>query len=234
MNQLPDRQSDDVRVYRGAAATSRLAELGLTPKLLGDSVLYMMRIMDEFSPHDPAATIGMSRWGKVLRGLRDRLVPLGWTSATEGGYEFVVHPRNAFAISVSSGDAATGTGEPPNTSPHGPMTQVVVQRSSEGRQVPIPGLVDNLPVQQVPPESKLPKTTYVLLYFIDRKAHEVRVELSLPDKVSVEGRIFEWHEQVILDALPFDGVPESVDTPQFPSHDDQDDNDDFDIPTRAS
>jgi hypothetical protein len=112
------------------------------------------------------------------------------------------------------------------------MTQVVVQRSAEGRQVPFPGLVDDVPAQQREP--KLPKTTYVLLYFIDRKAHEVRVELSLPERVTVDGRIFEWREQIVVGSLPFDGVPESAGTPPFSAHDDQDDQDDFDVPTRAS
>lgn len=140
---------------------------------------------------------GFTFWAKTVRGLRDRLMPSGWTkNVFNKCFPLTIHPDGNVAIAVSGGDAATGieVGRPSTRSTKGKATKDAVH---ENQQV--------LAFNGVPLIQKTKGlATWVLLIHEDVEAEEVRLELSLPSKVNKENYVDEWLERIILPSIPFD------------------------------
>lgn len=173
--------------------------------------------------NDPVQLPGILGWGKVTRALRDRLIPRGYTRLTVVGQASTVDPSGKYAIVVAAGDDKTGQRghvNPANRSPKGLATRLAIQDNQ-------------LSFAEVDADfrrfSKVPKViplqTWLLLYFIDDVADEVRCELSLPDSIGDDGYVLTWKTRILLPPL---------DLPNKPAHrieDDEDDEgvDDFDV-----
>ncbi len=215
-------------IYRGARATTRLHEIGLTPTILAESVSFALAWIAGETQNDPRITRGILGWSKTNRGLRDHLPD--WTRGFIRGFEFTGHPDGSYAISVASGDANTGGDHSPSTrSLKGPMMKAAVRRNQ--------GSFDQIAGADFPADTdQLPDIMRVLLFYVDRSRRETRIELSIPSGITDDGRIHSWDERIILDAVAHEADIdlENIDQIDSGSHDGGDDSDDFDVPLRIN
>lgn len=208
-------------IYRGARATTRLHQLGITEPLIAEAVRYMIAEDATYTSHDPRVTRGIARWGRLNRGIRDQFATetLGWEQRNVRGYEITVHPSGAHAIAVQRGSAEVGSDRIPSTRKGlGPMSHRLVARNQGSF-----GLV--AANSDWAEDDDFPEYTWMLLFHIDRVSNEVRLELSLPRGMTSDGRIREWDERIILMTIPYQIAPidQALDTDQ---HDDDDLDDD--------
>ena len=112
-----------------------LNTLGLTPEILADAIRFGETYRALCTADDPRIFHGVTAWARTLRGLRshDSLKQDGWTKDHTGNFETVVSPDKSFAISVTTGDKATGKYDPVQPfiqprlkHPHGVMMQAAV------------------------------------------------------------------------------------------------------------
>lgn len=197
-----------------------LSRLGLTEAPLMRSVLagYLSRISR--TANDAPIAAGFYHWNETLRTLRDELVVLGWTRRDEQMFSTIRSPDGRIAISVSSGDEATGRfpGSPRTKRDKGPRTASAIYANV--------GQLDFFETVPEPvPEGEVECLTYVLLFYAD--ATELRGELSLPVSMDENDHIDSWRERIILRSQPLD--PESSVMPQPDFGPDID----IDVPRRA-
>lgn len=183
----------------------RLDELDVRAANLIEAVQYGAHFVYESTANDPRASLGMLAWGKTNRGLRDRLVPEGWDTRSERGYELTIHPTLNYGIAVSSGDAYTGQDgdfDPSTSSDKGQATRDIVKHNGQLSFATI--APDEFPDQEPPPHE-----TWLLLYCIDEERDEVRLELSRP-KAMTDNRVTSWYERIILRPQAFGRPPSRV------------------------
>ena len=197
----PQVHSDQVSVI------ARLAQLGLVESDLRDAVHQGMLALSECTPNDPPLIPGITAWGRVVRALREGLIPKGWTRSDDGNYSVVINPVGSVAIAIATGDEHTGDpfANPATKSPKGPRTQSAVEFNSQ-QLVLFPDFVPSISLDDG-------KATWILLQHFDHLKKEVRVELSLP--IGCSGRVDGWAERIILSALPFDPTV-NINIPMLP------------------
>lgn len=178
-----------------------LAELGLELETLLEVARAGVLAWASTTANDPPSFPGSTQWARMVRDLRERLLPRGWTKSDESNYSTVVDPTEGIAIAVSSGCANTGKPQflPTTKSPKGPNTVAAVHANlaqfdlfADAFPVPVPAGADG-PV------------TWLLLFHRDRE--EVRLELSLPASMGDNGHIDGWKERIVLPSIPLDPVP---------------------------
>jgi len=188
---LPVR-SEEVEVL------SRLEELfGLSHEALQDVVMQGMLARSNCTKHHPKTVPGLYQWAETVRALRDKAIPLGWSSSDVNNFPLCIHPDGDVVIAVQTGDADTGVagGSPSNRAPKGTNTEQAVW--SNQKQL---SLFDSIPVLP-PTEPTDSKIMWVLLYHV--APNELRFELSLPLKMS-GGKIRSWQERLVFPAIPLD------------------------------
>lgn len=193
---------------------SRLAELGLKPDILREAALWGFQQAAQTTSHDPPNLYGILLWAKIVRHLRDLLVPdYGWQPDNRQNYATVVNPDKTVAIAVAGGDWRTGRrDETPSTrSEKGPMTKDAIQSNQMHFHDLFPGF----------PSAPPPPQTWLLLHHFDEDSEDIRVELSLPSEIDAEGFVRNWRERVIIDLVPLAPIDGS-------SADDEVDDDDLD------
>ncbi len=187
--------------FKAVHVEGRLFDLGLNQALLADAVRDGTSYQRDCTLHDPPNLGGMIAWGKTVRALRDRLVPHGWDCANDRNYATTIHPRRAMAIAVASGDLSTGKLDrtPSTRTDKGPATRdVILQNQLSFAQIssdfPVPATAEGI-------------STWLLLYHVDNAAREIRVELSLPISMTVDGFVTGWRERIILAPIALDPLP---------------------------
>jgi hypothetical protein len=172
-------------------AVDRLAQLGLSVDLIERVVRRADADVSTFTEFDPPIMLGLTRWGRVSRYLREELVPRGWSYDNPRNLARTIHPGGEFAIVAATGDELTGvTGLLPTTKYRkGDATAQAVAVNEQltfdfgdGFSEDVTGEAGGL-------------LTWFLLFFEDET--EFRVELSLPDGIE-DGRITSWAERIIL------------------------------------
>lgn len=211
--------------YEYIDVARRLDELsGLKEDSLREAVEYGTAFILDCTDNDPSQLPGILGWGKITRGLREGLIPKGFSRANVGGQASIIAPDGSFGIVVAGGDDRTGVvGPDPSTrSSKGPVTAMAVD--------------DNvLSFADVEPsfikfEKKLlagPKQTWMLLYYLDEVNDEVRIELSLPSHMDVDGHVISFRERIILTPYTLQSKPAIF------IDDDEDDEDGFQVTRRA-
>jgi len=186
---------------------ARLAQLGLVESDLRDPVHQGMLVLAECTPNDPPLIPGITAWGRVVRTLREGLIPKGWARSDEGNYSLVINPHGTMAIATATGDEHTGDpfANAATKSSKGPRTQSAIEVNSQ-QLILFPDL-EPLPTYDVG------RATWILLQHFDNLRKEVRIELSLP--ISYGGRVDGWAERIILEALPFDTTT-NINIPMLP------------------
>ncbi len=162
-----------------------------------DSVLAGMQQAATATRHHPPNYAGFIRWGDTVKFLRDQLKLKGWKSKNVLNYPIVLNPERSLAISVLSADAYTGRENrtPTNRRPKGSVTQDLVQHNQVFVQPKFTFEDEADELSDV--------TTWLLLYYWDRREQEVRMEVSLPRGMDGEGYINSWYPRIILNPIPW-------------------------------
>lgn len=228
MDQIPaPRVTDPQHVHEGAAAMAALHALGaLTQENLLESVEWGLRHAFDCTRHEPPNVPGFIAWGKIVRALRDRLVPNNWSPNDVKNYSTVVSPTGTDAIAVAAGNPGTGKAseQVATRSSKGPMTR---QKIGENQLRLFETVASQFPSPEPLPDVGV--RTWLLLHYVDEEAEEIRVELSLPVSIDEDGHVTDWRERIILDPIPH--LPEPFSGPR--PAEDEDDQTEIEIRRRA-
>ena len=138
-------------------------------------------------PLEPPASAGQYCWSKATAGLREMLLPEGWTYDQGLSFPAVVSPDSRFAIAIMLGNHFTGRlgGIPTTKYRRGELGQAAVQQNQY-----------LLFVEPGPTEWPKGMETWVLLRYFDGAS--LWAELSLPTAVSNSGKISQWERRLLL------------------------------------
>ena len=188
----------------------RLRQLDLKESILRIAVEQGHAEWANCTLNDPPMFRGLVPWAKILRSLRESMIPEDWKRLEDGGQSFVVNKSGTLAITVATGDRYTGVkGETPSTkSGKGPKTQLAIAQNALAWT--LYGDIRTAEKQQADA-----RITWILLFYRDDETSEIRCELSLPARMNDEGQVDEWKERIILAAIPFgdNGARIKVDSP---------------------
>lgn len=191
---------------------NRLEQLGVNEGALREAIYQGHLQRTRLTLNHPVIYHGLNMWGEVVAALREQLRPLGWVREDIGSYALTAHEELKLAISVASGDEATGnpSAHPSNRSRKGRNTVEVIEAN---RQLEL--------FEQLPPEDQVEegKQTWVLMHHTDTSRGEIRVELSRPSSIGKDGKINEWAERIILNSIPFDDDLVEIYAPNGPDID---------------
>src|SRR5580692_11294765 len=184
-------------------ASGRLAELGLSIGLIERVVRRTDADVSTFTAFDPPIMLGLTRWGRISRYLREELVLQGWTYDNPRNLARTIHPSGEFAIVAATGDELTGLADllPTTRYRKGDAT---VQAVAVNEQLTF-DFGDTFTADITADVGAM--LTWILLFFEDEAGF--RVELSLPDGIE-DGRITSWAERIILP--PFPRYPDTIST----------------------
>ena len=186
----------ELKVYSDSwDVATRLAELGLKPDKLIHAVQRGLAAWASCTKNHPPASQGLWAWAETVCGLRDELVPLGWSRSDETNLPLTVNADETLAICVNTGNEDTGIqdGSPCTRSTKGPQTrQAILENLGQLRLFPATDVI------------REDRTVWILLIHRDMRAREVRAELSQPISISDEGKVDRWKERIILSSTPFD------------------------------
>lgn len=172
-------------------AHDRLAELGLSWKLLRRCLEHGQYAGDETTANHPRIAEGFYVWAETNRVLRDSLVKHDWTKNEESNIPRTVAPDGSFCVVAVSGEEGTGIqGANPGTkNPRGTAGIATVERNRQ---------LELFPEMFSDSRPNLVRTWY-LLYF--RRGDTLFAELVLPTRVDQLGGIRKWEERIVLPRL---------------------------------
>lgn len=180
---------------------SRLLELGLSVDEVHSAIRNGELHRNGCTRNDPPCLSGILTWGKTVRGLRDTLIPKGWSSSNDSNLSVVLNPAGTLAIAVATGDNSTGNPRltPETKYPKGPATAAAIEQNIvQLAQTSFPFIEK----ARAMPSQDPSVCTWLLL--ISRKKNEVCSELSLPRLITEEGHVVEWEERILLPPFPTD------------------------------
>jgi hypothetical protein len=196
-------------VFEANEVAYRLTELAVKEGDMQGAAEYGMRNALQCTLHDPPMLPGLMAWGKTIRFLRDQLVPLGWVPDNTKNYSTIGNAKKGVAIAASAGDAWTGKHGPnqnPSTrNPKGTETK----RAIGNNQLHFFEISQSFPQ----PQQASGVETWLLLYYWDEEAEEIRVELSLPREMNDQGYVNRWSTRIILAPVPLMSGPAAQDVP---------------------
>lgn len=188
---------------------NRLEQLGLREAELREAVNQGHLQRTRLTLNHPVIYHGLNMWGELVAALRNQLRPLDWVREDVGSFALTVHEELKLAITVASGDEATGnpSSHPTNRSRKGRNTVDAIETN---RQMTL--------FEELPPdvESEDGRQTWVLLHHTDTSRGEIRVEISRPSNIGSDGKITAWAERIILSSIPFDDVLVEIFAPSGP------------------
>ena len=196
-----------------------LAELDptLTKERLQQSMLEGETARDGCTANDPPSTPGYIAWARTVKGLRDVLIPLGWTKNDDVNFSTAISPHKGIAIAVATGDESTGQPQliPKTKYAKGPATLAAVEMNKLQLELfgTSPALTETGAISG-------PQTWMLMRR---RTGDTLFSELSLPDGAGYDGRIETWAVRIILEPFILEPNP-------FPEDDESEDP--IDIPIR--
>jgi hypothetical protein len=102
------RAACEVEIHEGPGAATALAALGLSESQLLEAAEWGLRHAFSCTLHEPPSVPGIIAWGKIVRALRDRLVPAKWQASDASNYATVISPTGRDAIAVAAGTQPLG------------------------------------------------------------------------------------------------------------------------------
>lgn len=145
----------------------------------------------------PKGFNGTNGWAEGTRQLRAILIPKGWRSDDPQGQPRIVSKDKKTSITVSSGNSDTGVLNrfPQTRNDKGGQTASSVQfNAGQGVLFPL-NAISSGPLRA---SDSGRAALWVLLYYIDLDAGEMRVELSRPTAMSDADRINRWSPRLVL------------------------------------
>ncbi len=192
--------------FEPADVETALARLGLDLLLLMEAGRLGLLAWATCTPNDPPMLGGLMHWARVVRALRDHLLPRGWTKSDDDNYSLVIGTTARYAIAVSSGCPNTGMARatPTTNCPKGPSTAGAIS-------------VNHAQLELFPDikKTKVPKAPITWLFLFHRDAKEIRLELSLPSSIGENGYIDGWNERILLPTIPLDPALVVAPPPDF-------------------
>ena len=204
------------KTVAGFEARNRLHDLGLTEESLCRAAQRGNLASANLTPNHPQQFPGIARWAETVAALREELIPDGWQPSDEGNLPFTVNSDGTVAISVATGDEATGqpNGSPCTRSSKGPHTARAV--AVNHHQYELFGEIQLCPADVAKLQDQK-RMTWILLIHFDFMASELRCELSRPLNINLEGIVDGWAERLILSATQWeDGLGERNSEPDIP------------------
>lgn len=205
MSALPE-----VLVYSKAhEVAGALDALGLTLEIVHESVREGVQPRLHCTLNDPDYLLGIIASGKITTAFRDRVVrqPLKWQRQKVDHQERTVSPDERVAVVVAGGDADTGKdpGNPTTVSQKGKATRQAIALN----QYSFADIDPSFSVVLMPTNDQV----WMLLYFIDEEADEVRLELSLPAYME-DDYVTGWTRRIILPSVSIDRDPDKKGKPE--------------------
>jgi hypothetical protein len=196
---------------------TQLSEIGITEEIVILAISAGLRERKKVTKFHPVTTAGSRMWEEVIAWLRIGLISLTdvtWRFSHEKGLSLTYNKASATTLVVSSGNKNTGFKDElvKTKNAKGPSTLEYVGRNLS--------LFDDLDDSCTGIEKIVadPNETWVLLYFVDEQAQEIRYELSLPKGMhQADGKlkIDEWENRIIFTPVPFSSLFDSVTEPDF-------------------
>jgi len=180
----------------------RLVEMGLEEEPLADVVRQGYVAFASCTANDPPLYPGFTAWAKMVRALREYLLPKKWQRSDESNYSLVINPTGALAIAVATGDDATGCADSTPTTKSTRGTCTIEAVSVNQSQLDLPFDWPALPARMRPGDPNDKRITWILL--VHRALTEIRCELSLPLSMGDDSRVDSWRERIILSSIPID------------------------------
>lgn len=203
-------------VIDGYDADIRLAELGLSAELLRTVAGAAYTDASQSSTLEPSSYPGTTKWAKGTRYFREATIVDGWKPDSTDNFESTIHPSGTHAVALVGGTPDTGRTDatPRNARKRGVAAVRAVKRGQL-----------NLLESALTLDTPAPDL-WMFLHFHDEDAHEIRLELSLPNTIE-SGFVTSWTERIVIVAEPFDGITRAL-------ADDDDPDIDVDVRRRAS
>lgn len=180
-----------------------IEKLGLKPEWLQRVCMRALAAYNQKTTNDALIAGGLYTYLEAVKSLRDELCPKGWLKKARNNVELVTNLEKGLSVMVSSGNSDTGMkhGNPPKTkNPKGIQTQKYVLLNN--KQMVIPSMKRSI-------KSVSFSHTWILLYHIDEGKKQMRLELSLPVKMDMDGlRINSWRKRIIITPIDFTNSPE--------------------------
>ncbi|MYB49221.1 MAG: hypothetical protein F4X72_08155 [Dehalococcoidia bacterium] len=163
----------------------QLAKLGLTLNSLHEALRAGYEAKQDLTKNDPIWHRAPTPTAKIIRGLREQLIPQGWIRSDAKGLATIIHPDGHLSIGVAAGDKMTGLDtevQPRTRSRKGPATKDAIS-------------INQLRFEGMLPEIS-PPSTRILLFRI--ASNTIKAELSLPASIGEDEHISEWSKRIIL------------------------------------
>lgn len=181
-----------------------LAEIGVTREQIAEVVRAGESARSTRTKNDPGVMRGVLVWGRMVRALREQMIPHGWGRSETGYLETAIRADRRVAISCATGDEHTGIEDanPFTKYRKGPRTvDAVAQNHNQINflaQLDPPGFKVRKKVEPTP-------DTLTWLLLTHRTSTEIRCELSLPQMIGPDGRVTGWAQRLILPPVSIDG-----------------------------
>lgn len=193
---------------------NRLTELDLTEETLVEAVQRGLAAWAGCTRNHPALYPGIAAWAETVCAIREVQIPRGWYRSDEGNLPFTVNSSGTIALTVATGDDATGRPDeiPCTKSSKGPRTARAIEINQ--RQLT---LFDDIRLRpQDLDELNSGRMTWMLLIHRDVLRREIRCELSRPVNMNEDGRVDGWAERIILPSTPFGADTAEMPMPEVP------------------
>lgn len=182
---------------------------GLKPKWFQQIGLRILAEFNRTTPHDAVSAGGLYAYLSGVRAIRDILAPQGFKFLSQNNIESTYRPTDKFKIIISSGCPDTGKnkGTPKTRNPKGKQIKRMLYYNPN--QILIPGVISKL----------RPEDIWILLFHVDIKNEEFRMELSQPLQMEINGekeRVEHWHQRIIFSPIKFNPEP-IIPQPEFAS-----------------
>ena len=178
-----------------------IRNLGLKSEWLQYVAKKALAAHNQTTAHDAATAAGSYAYFAAIRGLRDILCPKGWEPYMRMNVEMVFYPETNMWIMVSSGNEDTGNenGIPQTKNEKGKEIKKWVSLNDKQLQFPnMERKITNISLSHI----------WILLFHIDTLKSQVRMELSLPTKIDIDGsRVSAWNSRIIIDPIDFSHTP---------------------------
>lgn len=150
----------------------------------------------------PKGFNGTSGWAEGTSQLRAIMIPKGWHAEDPQGQPRVVAKDRKTGITLSSGNPDTGVPHRVPQTRNDKGTQTASSVSFNAKQGTLFPFVtsDNAPIAAKPPAKG--QALWILLYYIDFDANELRLELSQPTGMSEADKVNGWSIRYILPSIP--------------------------------
>jgi hypothetical protein len=175
--------------------TNALAALGVPLDVLRAAINAGEIARNECTLNDPPNGPGFFSWDKTLRGIKEGLIPEGWTREDY----MIVRGDGLIAICVAAGDDATGNPDP-NIKPKTKNIKGVVMAAAIRRNRNQMDLFDKILNKQII-ENSPPREMQTWVLLRNRVGDEVACELSLPSWIAKDGRVVDWGFRIILPSV---------------------------------